>query len=530
VKEDDPCPGQTTGTIPNNKSDLRYFGVYQEAGPVASDPGFLHLFWTRVSEPSGAILMDFEFNKSKTKCTTNGSPNVLRTAGDLLIEYKIEGGEDTTPDITIRRWVGNATSGQWGTATPLPPADAIGAINLSPISNPTGPTDRSDGTLPDGTTSENRTFGEASIDLSAIFDPAKCESFGSAMLKSRAGPPFESQIKDFIAPDTGINIQNFAKVIIRKETLPDEQTPTTEFTYTHNLKTDPAQPADDPNTVGFNESTQFKLKDDGVKDFGTTVIFGTGLTVEETGMPAGGWTLKTLDCSASSTSVPAADRVVSGAKVTFTLDSATDVLDCTYTNEKPEGALLIKKQSTKQVNGVNQLVKNAGAVFSYDDTDANTQVNLRTVTDDITSAAPDEDADKGEVCVDGLTPGEYNVNEDTPPNGYGDASQLDQKVTVVGGTDCDVPAPPASDPIPGPGTGATVTFTNPPLADIQVNFRDGGSGETSVDPPTGELSCTGAGTTASTTPATGWDDSVTHTGISIDPSPKTITCTIIIDP
>jgi hypothetical protein len=305
VKEDDPCPGQTTGTIPNNKSDLRYFGVYQEAGPVASDPGFLHLFWTRVSEPSGAILMDFEFNKSKTKCTTNGSPNVLRTAGDLLIEYKIEGGEDTTPDITIRRWVGNATSGQWGTATPLPPADAIGAINLSPISNPTGPTDRSDGTLPDGTTSENRTFGEASIDLSAIFDPAKCESFGSAMLKSRAGPPFESQIKDFIAPDTGINIQNCAKVIIRKETLPDEQTPTTEFTYTHNLKTDPAQPADVPNTVGFNESTQFKLKDDGVKDFGTTVIFGTGLTVEETGIPAGGWTLKTLDCSASSTSVPA---------------------------------------------------------------------------------------------------------------------------------------------------------------------------------------------------------------------------------
>jgi hypothetical protein len=109
-KENDVCPNSGTGKIPDNKADLRYFGVYQEAGPVASDPGFLHLFWTRVSEPSGATLMDIEFNKSKTKCA-NGS-NVLRTAGDLLIEYKIEGSTDTSPDITIRRWVGNATSGQ----------------------------------------------------------------------------------------------------------------------------------------------------------------------------------------------------------------------------------------------------------------------------------------------------------------------------------------------------------------------------------------------------------------------------------
>jgi hypothetical protein len=45
-KEDDVCPNSGTGKIPDNKADLRYFGVYQEAGPVASDPGFLHLFWT----------------------------------------------------------------------------------------------------------------------------------------------------------------------------------------------------------------------------------------------------------------------------------------------------------------------------------------------------------------------------------------------------------------------------------------------------------------------------------------------------
>ena len=66
----------------------------------------------------------------------------------------------------------------------------------------------------------------------------------------------------------------------------------------------------------------------------------------------------------------------------------------------------------------------------------------------------------------------------------------------------------------------------PPLADIQVNFRDGGSGETSAT----SITCANTGTTGTTTPATGWDQSVTHTGIAIDPSPRTVVCTIVIDP
>ena len=316
-KEDDICPGSGTGSIPNNKSDLRYFGVHQEAGTAAGDPGYLHLFWTRVSEPSGATLMDFEFNKSKTKCTTNGSPNVLRTAGDLLIEYKIEGGTDNDPDITIRRWVGSATSGNWGPAQLLDQGDAIGAINLSPISNPTGPTDNSDGTLPEGTTAEPRTFGEASIDLDAIFDANKCESFGSAMLKSRAGPPFDSTMKDFISPDTGINIQNCAKVIIRKQTVPDGNTTSFDFSKTF---------ATDPVTVPANT---FSLQDNGVKDYGQTVLLGNDKTVTET-IPAN-WTLTSINCSASTGVTPDSTNTSTGV-VQFDLDSASDVLDCTYTN------------------------------------------------------------------------------------------------------------------------------------------------------------------------------------------------------
>ncbi len=97
------------------------------------------------------------------------------------------------------------------------------------------------------------------------------------------------------------------------------------------------------------------------------------------------------------------------------------------------------------------------------------------------------------------------------------ASQEDLKVTVVTGTNC-------TDNEPS-GTGV-VTFTNAPTADIQVNFRDGGSGETSAT----SIVCDNTGTTPDSTTASGWDDTVTHEDIAIDPSPRTITCTIVIDP
>ena len=133
------------------------------------------------------------------------------------------------------------------------------------------------------------------------------------------------------------------------------------------------------------------------------------------------------------------------------------------------------------------------------------------------NGAGDEDPDVGEVCVSGLTIGDYTVNETSPPPGYGDATQSDLTVTVVTGTNCTDNQPTGA---------AVVTFTNAPLADIQVNFRDGGSGETSLT----SITCTNTGTTRTRLPATGWDDSVTHEGIAIDPSPRTITCTIVIDP
>ena len=64
VKEDTACPGEVTGSIPNNKSDLKNFGAYVES--ESDGPGFLNLYWLRVNNPSGTTLMDFELNHSST--------------------------------------------------------------------------------------------------------------------------------------------------------------------------------------------------------------------------------------------------------------------------------------------------------------------------------------------------------------------------------------------------------------------------------------------------------------------------------
>ena len=68
TKEDTVCPGEVDGSIPNNKSDLLSFGGYFEA--EANGPGFLHVFWARVNDPSGTTNMDFEFNRSTTACAS----------------------------------------------------------------------------------------------------------------------------------------------------------------------------------------------------------------------------------------------------------------------------------------------------------------------------------------------------------------------------------------------------------------------------------------------------------------------------
>jgi uncharacterized repeat protein (TIGR01451 family) len=177
-------------------------------------------------------------------------------------------------------------------------------------------------------------------------------------------------------------------------------------------------------------------------------------------------------------------------------DNGSIVVEC--------AAIRILKNSTK-----GGAVSTAGAVFSITGPGISGSLS---VTDDATAAAPDEDADVGEVCVSGLQPGgNYIVNETSPPNGYGGAGEANVVVVAVAG---------------GCSTAGlnAATFSNPPLADIQVNFRDGGSGETSAT-----IECVRNSivlTPDSTTPPAGWDSSQTHE----DLEPDTYVCTVVIDP
>ncbi|TCK08774.1 MSCRAMM family protein [Marinobacterium mangrovicola] len=226
TKEDTVNPDTTTGSIPNNKSDLLHFGGYQETN-INGD--FLHLFWTRVQDPSGTTLMDFEFNAGNTlhNPTSTGVQFPVREKGDVLIEYKLAQG-GITPELFMYLWLEEAADGTceannkypcWGEQVNLSAAGiAIGSINTS-IADGDGITAPPPGD-PTGTpvligSFDPYTFGEASIDLSQLFPEGQCRSFGYAHLKSRSSDSFTAQMKDFIAP-INVNISNCANINISK--------------------------------------------------------------------------------------------------------------------------------------------------------------------------------------------------------------------------------------------------------------------------------------------------------------------------
>ena len=196
TNENNPNPTIVNGSIPPNKSDLKDFGVYRETNASGK---FLNLFWSRVSNPSGTIAMDFELNKlacdgTAATCANNGTKTPLyvtpkRTAGDKLIVYGLANG-GTVPTISIYTWSGTAWTGGTvisGGASP----EALGSINTSSIA---AADSGGLGVL------DPLTFGEASISFKAIFTGGTCGSFGSVYLKSRSSNNFTDELKDFIAP------------------------------------------------------------------------------------------------------------------------------------------------------------------------------------------------------------------------------------------------------------------------------------------------------------------------------------------
>jgi uncharacterized surface anchored protein len=404
TKEDTAVPTVVDGSIPPNKSDLKFFGLYQEGG---STSGFLNLYWSRVQEPQGTTNMDFEFNQKRAAAGQGNGVTPLRTAGDLLVIYDLAQG-GTRPVLSLREWTGSA----WG-----PPEDltasgkATGSINTSPI-----PASEADGL---GAHSA-RTFGEAQLALSAIFDPTKCESFGSAYLKSRSSDSFTAALKDFVPPQA-ISLSNCGSVKI--------------------TKTDDASPA---NPL---EGAEFTLYEDnpptggtrGAEDLATNKTCTTGAdgTCTISGvLPGQYWVVETK--------TPANHDSAADQHVRVNANEQTSV---TFVDPRHRGAILVTKTRKHAADGPGDHPQ-AGVEFTVNGVTKTTDAN-------------------GQACFDGLLFGNYTVHEVTPAGYKGEA---DKTVTVNNKAAC------ADDPY----VGETVSFHNTPLSNITVSFESQVTGGTAA--------------------------------------------------
>ncbi|MFF8375129.1 collagen binding domain-containing protein [Streptomyces sp. NPDC015661] len=362
TKENDTSPPTVgTGSIPNNKSDLKTFGIYTEK--TAAGRNFLNLYWTRVQDPSGSTNMDFEFNQSST--TSSNGVTKVRTAGDLLIQYDLPqatvNNPDPTLDLSLRRWTGSG----WGPAQVLSTqGDATGGINTSAIAAANA----------DGLGSLSvRTFGEAQLDLDEILGSGStCTTFGSAYLKSRASQSFNATLKDFIAPQS-IRVSNCGSVKILKE------------------------------------------DDDGAP------LGGAEFTLYQNGQPTTFKCTTLADGSCTINNVPAGDYVAHETKTPNGFDPAPDepvhveasgtVEVGPLTDTRKTGAIKVTKVRKIAGQGNNSTRPHAGVTFTI----LGTTKSGETAIDDMGNAT---------VCFDGLPVGSsYTVHEVVPVGYRGEADK-----------------------------------------------------------------------------------------------------------
>lgn len=487
TKQDDNCATVNTGKAPN-KDDLKR--VYVSSNTVGGNV-YLNLAWVRIPQntTSPSAHIGFEFNQSDVACPAGSDGLVQRTAGDMLIVYDFEGGSTDTPTITLRRWVtsgscevGSNSPPCWGPSTNL---TALGFAEAKVNTSLVGPV--SDGIAPSPPDSLGlNEFGEAGIDLTGagVFNSNVCTAFGKTYAVSRSsGNSATAQMKDIVGPGD-INIANCGRVIIRKVTSPSPDPTDTSFGYT---------------TTGGLTPASFNLKNGQSRDYGSTVFAGP-YSVTETDPSSLNFDFTSLDCSASTTSHGTTIDTSGNGGRTASFDlKALDTVDCTYTNTLRRGAIKISKTSTKTTG-----LGLSGATFSI--TGPNSYSNSVTTN-----------GSGGTVCVDDLVFGTYTVTETAAPTGYAIDDTSGHTVEVDNNATC-------SD---STYVGETISFTDTPLADIQVRFRDGGSKETMLVGT--KISCNNATGSSSTSNTTGWDDTLTVTGVKIN-GEVTITCTIVIDP
>ena len=494
TKQDDNCASVITAKAPN-KDDLKRIYLASKTG--ANGHTYLELAWVRIPQntTSPSAHIGFEFNQSSTACGAASDGLVQRTKGDMLIVYDFEGGSTDVPTLTLRRWVTNPQTDTcevgsdsppcWGpafdlTASGFAEAKVNTASSVSDALTPPALTS-STGASTTSTLGLNE-FGEAVIDLTGagIFSSDVCTSFGQAEGVSRSsGNSGQAAMEDLVGPGH-ISITNCGTLIVKKVTDPSPDPTDSSF----NFEVNGPNP---PNSGGSSGSTalpsDFSLKNGGSN---TSTVFGGLLySAEELAPLPAGWVFTTASCDNGS-------GTLSGSKLSDITVATGETVTCTFFDKLQQGAIKISKTSSKTGNAL------AGAQFSI--------TGPGGFSTSVTTGAD------GTVCVDHLTFGAYTVTETAAPTGYVIDDSSGHPVTVDNNALC-------SD---SPYVGETTSFTDTPTSDIQVRFRDGGSGATS-----GTITCDNTTGTTSTAGTTGWDATTTVTGIH---APTTVHCTIEIDP
>ena len=234
------------------------------------------------------------------------------------------------------------------------------------------------------------------------------------------------------------------------------------------------EPVGDPAVFDFTsnyDADGFSLSDGQSNDSGD--IDPGSYNVAET--PAAGWNT-TSDCVSSN------DDAETAASISL---QAGETVSCTFTNTRQRGAIEVTKTRKHAADGPGDHPQEG-------------------VTFDIGGTTVVTDAD-GRACVDGFLFGSYDVTE-TVPTGYVADGDTTKAVTVDNEASCDGV----------PYAGETVAFGNMPLSNVTVSVASQVPGGTSST-----ITCDdGSSVPADENPVL----NITNA------TPKTLVCTIVIDP